>query len=51
MSILVVLNRKALAMTLTEESAMASAASAGDNSSPITGYSNPAATGTPAELR
>ena len=42
--------RSALPMTLTEDSAMASAATMGESSSPNTGYSTPAAIGTPAAL-
>ena len=39
-----------LPMTLTDDSAMAAAAMAGDNVSPKNGYRTPAATGTPAVL-
>ena len=45
-----VLSRVALAITLTEDSAMAAAAMIGDSRMPNTGYSTPAATGTPAAL-
>jgi hypothetical protein len=44
------LSRSALAMTLTDESAIAAAAITGDNVRPIKGYSTPAAIGTPAAL-
>ena len=43
-------SRKALTITLTDDSAIAAAATAGDSSSPNTGYSTPAATGMPATL-
>ena len=42
--------RNALAMTLTEDSAMAAAAMIGDSSQPKAGYNRPAAIGTPAAL-
>ncbi len=45
-----ILSRSELAMTLTDESAMAVAASTGESSMPKNGYSTPAATGTPAAL-
>jgi hypothetical protein len=40
----------ALPMTLTEDSAIAAAAMIGDSNIPKTGYSTPAAIGTPAAL-
>jgi [protein-PII] uridylyltransferase len=43
-------SRKALPTTLTELSAIAAAAITGDSRSPNTGYSTPAATGTPKPL-
>lgn len=43
-------SRNALAMTLTELSAMAAAASIGESSQPVSGYSTPAATGMPSAL-
>jgi hypothetical protein len=42
--------RSAFPMTLTDDSAMAAAAMIGESNSPNTGYSTPAATGTPAAL-
>jgi hypothetical protein len=44
------LSRSALAMTLTDESAIAAAAITGDSVRPKKGYSTPAAIGTPAAL-
>lgn len=44
------LSRSALPTTLTDDSAMAAAATAGDKSQPVNGYSRPAAKGTPAAL-
>ena len=43
-------NRSELLITLTDDSAMAAAAMAGDSVSPKKGYNTPAATGTPAAL-
>jgi hypothetical protein len=43
-------NRSALAITLTDDKAIAAAASTGDSKSPNAGYKIPAATGTPAAL-
>ncbi len=43
-------NRSAFPMTLTELSAIAAAASIGDNSHPVSGNSTPAATGIPSAL-
>ena len=43
-------SRSALATTLTEDSAIAAAAIIGDSRMPNTGYSTPAAIGTPAAL-
>ena len=45
-----VLRRSALPITLTDDSAIAAAAITGDNRIPNTGYSTPAAIGTPAAL-
>ena len=45
-----VLNRIALPITLTDDSAMAAAAMIGDSRMPKNGYSTPAATGTPSAL-
>ena len=42
--------RKALAITLTEDRAMAAAATTGESSQPKKGYSTPAARGMPATL-
>ena len=42
--------RRALAITLTEDRAIAAAAMIGDSSRPKTGYRTPAAIGTPAAL-
>ncbi len=43
-------SRNALAMTLNDDSAIASAATIGDSTMPNSGYSAPAASGTPAAL-
>ena len=43
-------NLSALAITLTDDKAIAAAASTGDSKSPKAGYKIPAATGTPAAL-
>src|SRR5690606_22416432 len=43
-------SRSALAITLTDDSAIAAAAMTGDSRMPKTGYRIPAATGTPAAL-
>src|SRR5438067_2099810 len=43
-------SRKALATTLTDDRAIAAAATMGDNKIPKTGYRAPAATGTPTAL-
>ena len=43
-------SRNALAMTLTDDKAMAAAATAGDRSIPVIGYNTPAAIGMPATL-
>ena len=43
-------NLSALAITLTDDNAIAAAASTGDSKSPKAGYKIPAATGTPAAL-
>jgi hypothetical protein len=44
------LSRSEFNTTLTEDNAMAAAAIVGDSKMPKTGYSAPAATGTPAAL-
>lgn len=46
----VVLRRSAFPTTLTDDSAIAAAATIGDSSSPNVGYSTPAAIGIPAAL-
>ena len=43
-------SRRALVMTLTEDSAMAAAAMMGESRRPVSGYSTPAAIGMPATL-
>lgn len=45
-----VLSRNALVITETEDRLIAAAAIIGDNSVPVSGYSTPAATGTPSTL-
>ena len=49
-SIFTVRRRSALLMTLTDDSAIAAAATTGDSSHPKNGYSTPAASGMPATL-
>jgi len=43
-------SRSAFAITLTDDNAIAAAATTGDNNRPENGYSTPAASGTPAVL-
>jgi len=48
--ILILRNRKALPITLTELNDIAAAANAGVSSKPVSGYRIPAASGTPSAL-